>query len=69
VAEGEGFNDELEKPQLDTAHLPQLAANLNDLQKQVGVLKGFVMVDVEVLVTSPTCVEPGSPRSRTTLVS
>jgi hypothetical protein len=26
----------------DTARLPQLAPNLNDLQKQVGVLKGFV---------------------------
>jgi hypothetical protein len=29
----------------------------------------YSLVNVEVLVTSPKCVEPGSPRSRTTLVS
>lgn len=33
---------ELERPQLDAGRLPQLAADLNDLQKQVGVLKGFM---------------------------
>jgi hypothetical protein len=33
---------ELEKPQVDAARLPQLAGDLNDLQKQVGVLKGFM---------------------------
>jgi len=36
------LNDELEKPQVDAARLPQLASNLGDLQKQVGVLKGFM---------------------------
>jgi hypothetical protein len=36
------LNDELSKPQVSTSRLPQLASNLNDLQKQVGVLKGFM---------------------------
>jgi hypothetical protein len=42
LPKAQSLNDELEKPQLDTARLPQLGANLNDLQKQVGVLKGFM---------------------------
>jgi hypothetical protein len=42
LPKAQSLNDELEKPQLDTARLPQLAVNLNDLQKQVGVLKGFM---------------------------
>jgi hypothetical protein len=42
LPKAQSLNDELEKPQLDAAHLPQLATNLNDLQKQVGALKGFM---------------------------
>jgi hypothetical protein len=33
---------ELEKPQVDAAKLPQLASDVSDLQKQVGVLKSFM---------------------------
>jgi hypothetical protein len=33
---------ELEKPQVDSARLPQLASELGDLQKQVGALKGLM---------------------------
>ena len=36
------LTSELETPSLDVARLPQLASNLSDLQKQVGVLKGFM---------------------------
>lgn len=36
------LNDELAKPQLDAARLPQLAGNLGELQKQAGVLRGFM---------------------------
>ena len=36
------LTSELEKPQVDAASLPKLATDLNDLQKQVGVLKGFM---------------------------
>lgn len=36
------MTSELEKPQVDAARLPQLASDLNDLQKQVGVLRGFM---------------------------
>jgi len=42
LPKAQSLNDELEKPQLDSARLPQLASNLTDLQKQVGVLKGFM---------------------------
>ena len=42
LPKAQSLNDELEKPQVDAARLPQLAGNLNDLQKQVGVLKGFM---------------------------
>jgi hypothetical protein len=33
---------ELEKPQVDAAKLPQLASDVSDLQKQVGILKSFM---------------------------
>ena len=36
------LTSELEKPQVDAAKLPQLATDLNDLQKQVGALKGLM---------------------------
>lgn len=42
LPKAQSLNDELEKPQLDTARLPQLASNLKDLQKQAGGLKGFM---------------------------
>ena len=42
VPKAQSLNDELEKPQVEPARLPQLASNLNDLQKQVSVLKGFL---------------------------
>jgi hypothetical protein len=42
LPKAQSLNDELAKPKVDTARLPQLASNLNDLQKQVSVLKGFM---------------------------
>ena len=36
------LTSELEKPQVDAAKLPQLASDVSDLQKQVGVLKSFM---------------------------
>ena len=42
IPKAQSLNDELQKPQVETARLPQLASNLSDLQKQVGVLKGFL---------------------------
>jgi hypothetical protein len=36
------LTSELEKPQVDAAKLPQLATDLNDLQKQVTALKGLM---------------------------
>jgi hypothetical protein len=42
LPKAQSLNDELEKPQLDTARLPQLASNLSDLQKQVGPLKALM---------------------------
>lgn len=36
------LTSELEKPQVSATDLPKLASNLSDLQKQVGVLKGFM---------------------------
>ena len=42
LPKAQSLNDELEKPQLSAARLPELAGNLNDLQKQVAVLKGFM---------------------------
>ena len=42
LPKAQSLNDELSKPQVSTSRLPQLASNLNDLQKQVGALKGFM---------------------------
>jgi hypothetical protein len=42
LPKAQSLNDELEKPQLSAARLPELASNLNDLQKQVSLLKTFV---------------------------
>src|SRR5262245_525333 len=42
LPKAQSLNDELAKPQLDTAQLPQLASNLSDLQKQVGGLKALL---------------------------
>jgi hypothetical protein len=36
------LTSELEKPQVEAAKLPQLASDVSDLQKQVGVLKSFM---------------------------
>ena len=36
------LTSELEKPLVDAAKLPQLASDVSDLQKQVGVLKSFM---------------------------
>jgi hypothetical protein len=36
------LSTELEKPQVETSRLAQLAKDLGDLQKQVGALKGLV---------------------------
>src|SRR5712692_1745325 len=36
------LTSELEKPQVEATRLPQLATDVSDLQKQVGVLKGFM---------------------------
>ena len=36
------LTSELEKPQVEAAKLPQLASDVSDLQKQVGVLKTFM---------------------------
>ena len=36
------LTSELEKPQVEAAKLPQLASDVSDLQKQVGVLKSFL---------------------------
>ena len=42
LPQAQSLTGELEKPQIDPARLPALAGNLSDLQKQVGVLKGFI---------------------------
>ncbi len=42
LPKAQSLTSELEKPQIDTSRLTQLAANVSDLQKQVGALKGFV---------------------------
>jgi hypothetical protein len=42
LPKAQSINDELEKPKVDAGRLPQLAQNLSDLQKQLGVLKGFL---------------------------
>ena len=36
------LTSELEKPQVEAAKLPQLASDVSDLQKKVGVLKSFM---------------------------
>lgn len=36
------LTSELEQPQVEAAKLPQLASDVNDLQKKVGVLKSFM---------------------------
>ena len=42
LPKAQSLTSELEKPQVDAARLPQLANDLSGLQKQVGVLKGFM---------------------------
>ena len=42
LPKAESVKGELEKPQIEPTRLPQLATDLGDLQKQVGVLKGFM---------------------------
>lgn len=42
LPKAQSLNDELEKPQISAARLPELASNLSDLQKQVTLLKSFV---------------------------
>ena len=42
LPQAQSLTSELQKPQLDVARLPALAGNLNDLTKQVSVLKGFI---------------------------
>ena len=42
LPKAQSLTGELEQPQLDATRLPALAGNLSDLQKQVGVLKGFM---------------------------
>jgi hypothetical protein len=42
MPKAQSLNDQLEKPQVDAASLPQLASNLSDLQKQVGGLKALM---------------------------
>ncbi len=42
IPKATSLTDELAKPQVDVARLPQLASDLSDLQKQVGALKGLV---------------------------
>ena len=42
LPKAQSLTSELEKPKIDTSRLTQLAANVNDLQKQVGALRGFV---------------------------
>lgn len=42
LPKAESVKGELEKPQVEPARLPQLATDLGDLQKQAGVLKGFM---------------------------
>ena len=36
------LTSELEKPQVETGKLPQLASDMSDLQKQVSALKGML---------------------------
>jgi hypothetical protein len=36
------LTDELGQPQVDATKLPKLASDLNDLQKQLGMLKGLM---------------------------
>ena len=38
----QAVNTELAKPQVETSRLPQLAGQLNDLQKQTASLKGLM---------------------------
>ena len=42
VPKATSLTSELEKPQVDAAKLPQLATDVNDLQKQVTALKGLM---------------------------
>jgi len=42
LPKAQSLTSELEKPQVSATDLPKLASNLSDLQKQVGVLKGFM---------------------------
>lgn len=42
LPKAQSLTGELEKPQVEPTRLPQLATDLGDLQKQVGVLKGFM---------------------------
>ena len=42
LPKAQSLTSELEKPQVSATDLPKLAGNLSDLQKQVGVLKGFM---------------------------
>ena len=42
LPKAQSLSDELKKPQLDAARLPQLANDLSGLQKHVGILKGFM---------------------------
>ena len=42
LPKAQSLNTELAKPQVDPASLPQMASNLSELQKEVGVLKGFM---------------------------
>ncbi len=42
LPKAQSLTGELEKPKVEAARLPQLAANLSTLQKQVSVLKGFM---------------------------
>lgn len=42
LPKAQSLTSELEKPQVSATELPKLASNLSDLQKQVGVLKGFI---------------------------
>jgi hypothetical protein len=42
LPKAQSLNTELAKPQVDAASLPQMASNLSELQKEVGVLKGFM---------------------------
>jgi hypothetical protein len=42
LPKAQSLNNELEKSKVEASKLPKLAADLKDLQKQVGVLQGFM---------------------------